>query len=46
MTASSVFDTKDDRDGMWQSGMESGARETYDRLAEVLGELRKKEQGS
>jgi uncharacterized protein YndB with AHSA1/START domain len=32
----SVFATKEDADGMIQSGMESGARETYERLDEVL----------
>ncbi len=31
-----VFDSKDDRDGMLASGMEDGMRETYDRLAELL----------
>jgi hypothetical protein len=29
-----------DRDAMVSSGMESGARETYDRLAEVIESLR------
>ena len=37
LTTRSVFDTKADRDGMLQSGMESGAAETWDRLAEYLG---------
>jgi len=32
----SVFQSIEDRDGMVQSGMEGGARETYDRLAEVI----------
>jgi uncharacterized protein YndB with AHSA1/START domain len=32
----SRFDTKEDRDGMLQSGMEAGARESYDRLEELL----------
>jgi uncharacterized protein YndB with AHSA1/START domain len=32
----SLFDSKEDRDGMLQSGMEEGAGETYDRLAELL----------
>ena len=36
----SVFDSKEDRDGMLQSGMEEGAAETYDRLDEYLEELR------
>lgn len=36
LTATAVFDTVEDRDGMLQSGMEEGAAETYDRLAEYL----------
>jgi uncharacterized protein YndB with AHSA1/START domain len=36
VTARSVFDSKEDRDGMLQSGMEEGAGETYDRLEEYL----------
>jgi uncharacterized protein YndB with AHSA1/START domain len=36
MTARSVHATAEDRDGMLQSGMEEGARETWDRLAELL----------
>jgi uncharacterized protein YndB with AHSA1/START domain len=36
LTARMVFDTSEDRDGMLQNGMESGARETWDRLAEYL----------
>ena len=39
LTANSVFDSVEDRDGMLQSGMESGAAETWDRLAEYLDEL-------
>jgi uncharacterized protein YndB with AHSA1/START domain len=35
-TARSVFQTVDDRDGMLKSGMEQGAAESYDRLAELL----------
>jgi uncharacterized protein YndB with AHSA1/START domain len=31
-----VFDSQEDRDGMLQSGMEKGMRETYERLAELL----------
>ena len=34
--AVSVFQSIEDRDGMVQSGMEAGARETYDRLAEAI----------
>jgi uncharacterized protein YndB with AHSA1/START domain len=40
MVASSVFQSVEDRDGMVASGMEGGARETYDRLAEVIENLR------
>ena len=36
----SVFDNRDDRDGMVESGMEDGMRETYDRLAELLAKVR------
>jgi len=32
----SVFQSIEDRDGMVSSGMESGARESYERLAELL----------
>jgi uncharacterized protein YndB with AHSA1/START domain len=35
----SVFDSMADRDGMIQSGMEGGASQTYDRLAEYLQAL-------
>src|SRR5207253_8578552 len=36
LIAHSLFDSKEDRDGMLQSGMEEGAAETYDRLGEFL----------
>jgi uncharacterized protein YndB with AHSA1/START domain len=36
------FASTEDRDGMLQSGMEAGARETYERLDEVLAELKAK----
>jgi uncharacterized protein YndB with AHSA1/START domain len=36
LTATSVFDSVEDRDGMLKSGMEEGAAETWDRLAEYL----------
>jgi uncharacterized protein YndB with AHSA1/START domain len=36
VTATSVFDSVQDRDGMLTSGMESGAAESYDRLDEYL----------
>jgi len=35
-TDKSVFRTVEDRDGMLESGMEEGATETMDRLAELL----------
>jgi uncharacterized protein YndB with AHSA1/START domain len=38
-TSTSVFDSVEDRDGMLQSGMEEGATETMDRLAEYLETL-------
>jgi uncharacterized protein YndB with AHSA1/START domain len=37
----SVFQSVEDRDGMVQSGMQTGATETNDRLAEILAELLK-----
>ena len=40
LTVTSRFDSVEDRDGMLQSGMESGAAESYDRLAEYLATLR------
>ena len=40
VTATSVFDSVEDRDGMLESGMESGAAESYDRLAEYLEVIR------
>jgi uncharacterized protein YndB with AHSA1/START domain len=35
----SVFDSTEDRDGMFDSGMETGMAETYDRLAELLARV-------
>jgi uncharacterized protein YndB with AHSA1/START domain len=35
----STFDTTEERDGMLQSGMETGATESYERLAELLATL-------
>lgn len=35
-TARSLFASKEDRDGMLQSGMEEGAAESYDRLEEYV----------
>jgi uncharacterized protein YndB with AHSA1/START domain len=40
ITATSVFDSVEDRDGMLQSDMESGAAESYDRLDEYLEVLK------
>jgi uncharacterized protein YndB with AHSA1/START domain len=36
LTTNSVYDTVEDRDGTLQSGMETGAAETWDRLEEYL----------
>jgi uncharacterized protein YndB with AHSA1/START domain len=40
LTATSVYDSIEDRDGMLNSGMESGLAETWDRLAEHLETLK------
>jgi uncharacterized protein YndB with AHSA1/START domain len=40
LTVRDQFASKEDLDGMVDSGMESGARESYERLDEVLAELR------
>ncbi|MDQ3772011.1 MAG: SRPBCC family protein [Actinomycetota bacterium] len=39
-TSTTVFDSIEDRDGMLESGMESGAAETMDRLDEYLEVLK------
>ena len=39
LTTQSVFQSVADRDGMLQSGMEEGANDTYDRLAELLKKM-------
>ena len=39
ITTNSLFDTTEERDGMIDSGMESGAAESYDRLAELLATM-------
>ncbi len=39
MTETMVFDSVEARDGMLASGMEGGAAETLDRLAELLATL-------
>jgi len=40
VTSRSVFTSKEDHDGMIQSGIEKGLRETHDRFSELLAELR------
>jgi uncharacterized protein YndB with AHSA1/START domain len=40
LTVRNQFASKEDLDAMVNSGMESGARESYERLAELLVELR------
>ena len=39
VTSTALFDSVADRDGMLESGMESGATESWDRLEELLGRL-------
>jgi uncharacterized protein YndB with AHSA1/START domain len=39
LTSRSLFWTVEDRDGMLRSGMEQGASESFERLAEYLGAL-------
>jgi uncharacterized protein YndB with AHSA1/START domain len=41
LTAKDVFQTVDDLNGMLKSGMEKGAVETFDRIAELLQEIQK-----
>jgi uncharacterized protein YndB with AHSA1/START domain len=45
LTARSVYDTVEDRDGMLQSGAADGAAETWDRLDEYLGTLGSRDGG-
>ena len=40
--STSLFESVEDRDGMLESGMESGATESWDRLAELLDRLNAK----
>lgn len=40
ITDTSVFQSLADRDGMLQSGMETGANESFDRLSELLDTLK------
>ena len=41
LTTQSVFQSVADRDGMLQSGMESGVNDSYERLDELLEKLKK-----
>ncbi len=41
LIAQSVFQSVGDRDGMLQSGMEEGMKDSYDRLDELLAKLKK-----
>jgi uncharacterized protein YndB with AHSA1/START domain len=43
LTVRDQFASKEDLDGMVESGMESGARESYERLNELLAELTRKQ---
>ncbi len=43
LTVRDQFASKEDLDGMVESGMESGARESYERLNELLAELTQKQ---
>jgi uncharacterized protein YndB with AHSA1/START domain len=45
MTATSVYDTVEQRDGMLETGMESGAAETMERLDEYLEVLKSRHRG-
>jgi hypothetical protein len=42
VSSTALFDSVEDRDGMLESGMESGAIESWDRLEELLNRLRGK----
>jgi hypothetical protein len=39
LTVRNQFSSKEDLEGMVNSGMESGARESYERLDELIAEL-------
>ena len=41
VTDTSVFQSQEDRDGMLQSGMESGANESWDRLETLLPDMQR-----
>jgi uncharacterized protein YndB with AHSA1/START domain len=40
LTTTTLFDSKEDRDAMLETGMEEGAGETWDRLAEYVASMR------
>ena len=40
LTVTDLFDTVEDRDGMFGSGMPEGASESQDRFAELLADLK------
>ena len=42
LTSAVTFDSTEDRDGMLETGMESGASESMDRLEEYLEELKRR----
>ena len=46
LTSRSLFDSREDRDGMMQSDMESGVRETYDRFEELVQEIQKNQRAA
>ena len=39
VTTTTLFDSKEQRDGMLSTDMEEGAAESYDRLEELLAEI-------
>jgi uncharacterized protein YndB with AHSA1/START domain len=45
LIAQSVFQSVADRDGMLQSGMEEGVKDSYDRLDELLKKIQKEQPG-
>lgn len=45
LRVAALFQTVEDRDGMLNSGMEEGASESWDRLAELLKEFRRQHDG-
>ena len=40
MTVTCLYQSVEDRDGHYNSGMEAGMRESHERLAELLGALK------